>query len=63
MGGFGEIKGGALPASSIHDGMPDTWKKAHGINVLDASAGLGDFNHDGYINLEKYLNELVPNGG
>ena len=59
MGGLGEIKGGAPPASSAHDGIPDTWKKAHGINPLDAAAGQGDFNHDGYSNLEKYLNELV----
>jgi hypothetical protein len=59
MGGFGEIKGGAPPASSAHDGIPDTWKKAHGINPLDAAAAQGDCNHDGYMNLEKYLNELA----
>ncbi len=62
MGGFGEIKSGAPTPSSAHDGIPDTWKKAHGISPLDAAAARGDYNHDGYMNLEKYLNELVSGG-
>ena len=62
IGGFGEIKGGSPPASSANDGIPDTWKKTHGISPLAASAAQGDFNHDGYMNIEKYLNELVSGG-
>jgi hypothetical protein len=62
MGGFGEIKGGAPPASTAHDGIPDTWKRAHGISLLDAAAAQGDYNHDGYMNLEKYLDELASGG-
>jgi hypothetical protein len=42
-----------------HDGMPDAWERAHGLNPQDPADGRGDFNGDGYTNLEKYLNELV----
>jgi hypothetical protein len=62
MGGFGEISGGSPPASSAHDGIPDAWKRAHGINLLDAAAAQGDYNHDGYMNVEKYLNDRVSSG-
>lgn len=42
-----------------HDGMPDAWERAHGLNPQDASDANGDFQRDGYTNLEKYLNLLV----
>jgi hypothetical protein len=42
-----------------HDGMPDAWEKSHGLNPNDPSDRNGDFNGDGYTNLEKYLNSLV----
>lgn len=40
------------------DGMPDAWEIAHGLNpnAVDAQ---GDFDNDGYTNLEEYLNELA----
>jgi hypothetical protein len=41
------------------DGMPDAWEKSHGLNPKDATDGNGDLNHDGYTNLEKYLNALT----
>jgi len=41
------------------DGMPDTWERAHGLNPADAADGARDRNHDGYTNLEDYLNSLV----
>jgi MYXO-CTERM domain-containing protein len=42
-----------------NDGMPDTWETAHGLNPNSASDGTGDYNGDGYTNVEKYLNELA----
>jgi len=42
-----------------HDGIPDDWEKAHGLNPKDPSDANKDLNGDGYTNLEKYLNSLV----
>jgi hypothetical protein len=40
------------------DGMPDTWEAEHGLdpNVPDNN---GDFDADGYTNLEEYINEIA----
>ncbi|HXT12167.1 MAG TPA: thrombospondin type 3 repeat-containing protein [Candidatus Angelobacter sp.] len=48
-----------VPADSDHDGMPDNWEKAHGLNPNDPSDANKDLNGDGYTNLEKYLNSLI----
>ncbi len=48
-----------LPVDTDHDGMPDDWEKAHGLNPNDPEDRNGDFNGDGYTNLEKYLNSLT----
>jgi hypothetical protein len=48
-----------VPVDTDHDGMPDNWEIAHGLNPHDPSDANGDFNGDGYTNLEKYLNSLV----
>jgi hypothetical protein len=43
-----------------HDGMPDAWEKAHGLNPSDPSDGnKTTFSKVGYTNLEMYLNELA----
>ena len=47
-----------VPVDSDHDGIPDDWEKAHGLNPNDASDA-NKANSDGYTNLEKYLNSLV----
>jgi hypothetical protein len=51
-----EYKTYNVTADNDHDGIPDDWEKAHGINPNDAN---GDMTGDGYSNLEKYLNSLV----
>ncbi|MDB5325575.1 MAG: cellulose-binding family, partial [Phycisphaerales bacterium] len=40
------------------DGMPDAWEIAHGLDpkVDDHN---GDYNHDGYTNIEKYFHDLA----
>lgn len=40
------------------DGMPDAWEAKHGLNALVADNN-GDFDTDGYTNLEEYINELA----
>lgn len=40
---------------SDHDGMPDVWETAHGLNPLDPSDGPA-VQPDGYTNLEHYTN-------
>jgi hypothetical protein len=40
------------------DGMPDTWETAHNLNPNSADNN-GDFDTDGYTNIEEYINELT----
>ncbi|WP_245856181.1 Ig-like domain-containing protein [Paenibacillus rigui] len=61
-GGLPVLNSLPAPADSDHDGMPDAWENAHGLNPGDASDRNGDYNNDGYTNLEKYLNTLTTTG-
>ncbi|MDR3457425.1 MAG: thrombospondin type 3 repeat-containing protein [Verrucomicrobiae bacterium] len=54
-----EYKTADVPVDSDHDGIPDDWEKAHGLNPNDPEDANKDANGDGYTNLEKYLNSLV----
>jgi hypothetical protein len=54
-----EYKTGGVPVDTDHDGIPDDWEKAHGLNPNDPNDANADCNGDGYTNLEKYLNSLV----
>jgi len=51
----------ASPAiDTDHDGIPNTWETAHGLNPSDASDGnKTNLSKVGYTNLEMYLNELA----
>ncbi|TAK98152.1 MAG: hypothetical protein EPO07_12285 [Verrucomicrobia bacterium] len=40
------------------DGMPDSWELEHGLNPNVANNN-GDFDNDGYTDLEEYLNDLA----
>ncbi len=40
------------------DGLPDAWEIEHGLNPNVANNN-GDFDRDGYTDLEEYLNELA----
>ena len=52
-----ELCGGQPPQDSDHDGMPDTWERAHGLNPTTAADGAA-LAASGYSNVEVYLNEL-----
>jgi hypothetical protein len=39
--------------------MPDDWEESHNLNPADPKDRNGDYNEDGYTNLEKYLNSLI----
>jgi hypothetical protein len=54
------FKGGTAPTDSDHDGMPDEWETAHGLNPNNAADGaIVSLSADDYTNLEMYLNELA----
>jgi hypothetical protein len=40
------------------DGMPDWWETKHGLNPNSAADNKLDFDNDGYINLQEYLDEI-----
>jgi hypothetical protein len=61
VGGWPELKSAAPPADSDDDGMPDSWERRYGLNPQDASDAAADKDHDGYTNLEEYLNHTSPN--
>jgi len=42
------------------DGMPGEWEKQHGLDPASPADGNGDLDHDGFTNLEEYLNSLAP---
>jgi pectate lyase len=48
----------AAPADSDHDGMPDAWEGAHGLEPNHAGDGSA-IAANGYTNVENYLNELA----
>jgi len=51
--------GSQTAVDSDNDGIPDDWEKTHGLNPNDP-ADANRIAADGYTNLERYLNSLVP---
>ncbi|HET7537837.1 MAG TPA: hypothetical protein VFJ90_15365 [Candidatus Didemnitutus sp.] len=60
VGGWPELKTAAALADSDNDGMPDVWEKEHHLNPNDPADAALDSDHDGYTNLEEYLNGTDP---
>ena len=58
VGGWPDYKSGTPPVCSLDDGIPDEWKKAHGLSLTDPNAA-NSLNAEGYTQLEMYLNSLV----
>jgi pectate lyase len=59
VGGWITMWHGTPPADSDHDGMPDAWETAHGLDPNDPSDGAKDRDGDRYTNVEEYLNGLA----
>ena len=60
VGGYPTILGGNPPKDSDHDGMPDSWEKAHGLNPDNPDDRNGhELSRVGYTNLEIYLNHGI----
>lgn len=59
VGGWPELKSAPAPRDGDHDGIPDAWEIAHGLNPHDHRDGNADRNGDGWTNLEEWLAELA----
>lgn len=59
VGGYPDLAAGQPPTDSDHDGMPDEWELAMGLDPGDPADGSGDLDGDGYTNVEEYLHELL----
>lgn len=58
-GAWPTLTSGTAPTDTDHDGMPDTWEIANGLDETDdADRNYYDFSTD-YTNLEVYLNSLL----
>ncbi len=60
VGGWPELRSLPAPVDTDHDGMPDEWERAHGLDPRDPSDGARAAGPDGFSNLEVYLNSLIP---
>lgn len=59
VGGWPLLASAPAPLDSDHDGMPDEWEKAKGLNPDDPSDGnMTTLSTEGYTNLEVYINSL-----
>jgi pectate lyase len=58
VGGWPAYASGEPPVDTARDGIPDEWKKAHGLQ-LNVPNVANAVNTEGYTELEVYLNSLV----
>lgn len=59
VGGHPVLDPGAAPKDSDHDGMPDDWETAHGLDPANPADGNTRPDKDGYTNVEVYLHSLL----
>ena len=58
VGGWPAYASGEPPVCSANDGIPDQWKKARRLSLMDPNLA-NTVNAKGYTELEVYLNSLV----
>jgi hypothetical protein len=59
VGGWPELGGGQPPVDTDHDGMPDDWERAQGLDPHDGTDGNRVSDPAGYTHLERYLTGLT----
>lgn len=57
VGEWPVYKSGPVPVDTDNDGIPDEWERRNNLNPKNPADALQG---DGYTNLERYLNSLVP---
>ncbi len=57
VGGFPTLNSTTPPTDTDHDGMPDEWETAHGLNPNDSS-DRNKIGKDGYTMIEEYINNI-----
>lgn len=60
VGGWPTMASTTPPADTDHDGMPNGWESAYGLNAGNAADGPLDPDADGYSNVEEFLNGTHP---
>jgi hypothetical protein len=60
VGGYPTLATGTPCDESLHDGIPDQWKIAHGLSPSDTALA-NNVAPNGYMYLENYLNGTDPN--
>ncbi len=58
VGGWPVLNTFDVPLDTDHDGMPDSWENAHGLNANNA-ADRNNIGVQGFTKLEEYLNEMA----
>ena len=59
VGGWPSYRDGAAPPDTDHDGIPDGWENAHGLDPTNKDDGNG-MSGSGYTWVEEYVNSLIP---
>ncbi len=60
VGGWPTYESKPAKKDSDKDGMPDEWEKLYGLNMADPSDNSADVDHDGYTNIEEWINNTDP---
>ena len=50
----------AMPGSTVNDGIPDSWKIAHSLDINDPTVADQDPDSDGLTNLQEYQHGTDP---